>query len=302
MLQPDPALEARLKRQRAHAILGTLMGTAPTVAVGDMLSKDVQNERDLNAEIATKAADLLRRSQERAEDNDWKKQTQADLQGYRNASLDIQRGREQRLGQQGGITPYQQEQLRRRDEALAAAKEAKINAGVTAYNEDLSKIQGFQSAISQADAEINKYRKSGKVPGVGGAANLPGFLGTAVAAFQPGGMDLRRAVAGVENQLLQARSGGAVTPQEADRLKSELGKVTGATDAQFIAAWDAFKARNADVLRGLESKYTSDVLEEKKRRDAIREGVQGAAPSAPTQAAPQQAAPVAVYRNGKRVK
>ena len=62
----DPALDARLKRARALAVVGTLMGVEPTVGVASMLNKNAAFEQGSADERNAKRADLERRQQEQA--------------------------------------------------------------------------------------------------------------------------------------------------------------------------------------------------------------------------------------------
>lgn len=77
-------------------------------------------------------------------------------------------------------------------------------------------------------ANINKNIPSeGDISGFGLTAALPDIL------VSKSGTDARQAVGGLRNIVLKARSGGAVTPSEADRMLEELGAGTGRTDEQL---------------------------------------------------------------------
>lgn len=259
-----------LLRQRQLALMGVLMGTQPTEAAGRLLATQSEAESDRREDRANREAAARIRADEKADERAWREQVHKDLQDYRYR---------QGAGGGGGLTPYQQESLRRRDEAQAAAKDARLNADVLKYGADLAGVSELQAGIEQADRALAPHlAKGGDIPGVGGWANSPGFIGT-VAAKLEGGSDVRNALAPVRNLILKARSGGAVTPQEADRLLNEFGQVMGANDADFVRAWSNFKSRHGALLNGIAAKYSTEAVDEYNRRAAAREAAQ----PAPTQ-------------------
>jgi hypothetical protein len=65
------------------------------------------------------------------------------------------------------------------------------------------------------------------IPGAGMTGFLPDFL------VSQEGKDVRQSVGALRNIILKARSGGAVTPQEAARFEEELGIGAKRTDAQL---------------------------------------------------------------------
>lgn len=236
-----------------------------------------ESERDYNASLAQ----TLQRSADREEDRAQRRAEQEALADYRRQNLAQQ---DQRIGiardaasRAGGLTAYQQAKMDEADRARQAAADAKLNAGVTKYGNEIANRAGITSAIADVDLLLDPYRKSGgNIPGVGGLANKEGWIGN-VAAKLEGGSTIRQKVATVRNQILKARSGGAVTPQEADRLLTEFGQVATATDADFLSAWDSFVKNNRAELAGLDAAYGADVVNEFQRRTKQRDSAVEAA-------------------------
>lgn len=87
-----------------------------------------------------------------------------------------------------------------------------------------SGIPQAQQTLDNIDNILSKYPKNGDLPGYGPVAgSLPNW------AVSKEGQELRQAVASLANINLKQRSGAAVTTQEYDRFKTELGNGTGMT-------------------------------------------------------------------------
>jgi hypothetical protein len=92
------------------------------------------------------------------------------------------------------------------------------------------------TALKKIDSMIGGIDGDDDIPGVGGVANManvPLVGGAAEALLSDEGKEVRQAVGGLRNIILKMRSGGAVTPQEADRLLEEIGQGVFRTDAQL---------------------------------------------------------------------
>lgn len=92
--------------------------------------------------------------------------------------------------------------------------------------------------------------------------DIPGFGETGFApewALSSEGKTMRQNVSGVANVILKARSGGAVTPQEGDRLLNELGvSVDPAGGLKFSTRTDdQLRLGVANVVTALEDKLTN---------------------------------------------
>lgn len=109
-----------------------------------------------------------------------------------------------------------------------------------------------KSGLSDLDPVIANLQKvvpqEGDVAGVGQTALAPDFL------ISQEGKDVRQAVASLRNIILKARSGGAVTPQEADRMLEEIGTGPGKNDDQLrrglVNVSNQLASRKQNILAG----------------------------------------------------
>ncbi len=77
---------------------------------------------------------------------------------------------------------------------------------------------------------------AGKIGGIDGKGNIPGYGATGKTpsfTLSPEGKDVRTSLAGLRNIILKDRSGAAVSNQEFDRLKEEIGGGLWSTDADL---------------------------------------------------------------------
>lgn len=171
------------------------------------------------------------------------------------------------------MTPYQQAQLdlsRQRsarqelkdDESREKTKNESVRKLVNSI--DKSGLAESIQAIKKIDSFVDIDGDS-DIPGVGGFSNLG--KGPLETFLSDEGKKVRQSIAGFRNIILKARSGGAVTPAEADRMLEELGEGVFRTDAQLRQglknARDVFQAK----LGLLESSVDQDVLAEYSSRN-----------------------------------
>jgi hypothetical protein len=255
--QPDDERK-RIDRLRGLGILGVGMGLKPTMAIGEMLSGQADNAEKLGFDARTTTAEAAIRAQERAEAAAIRAQEHADLQQYRQDSLKAY-GR----GGDGddGLTPYQRETLRRQDEERQRQAAAARTGRVTDLSKTIEQTGMGELAQSVYDANelLSGYAREGKdIPGIGGG-NIP-LIGKYAGGEE--GRRVRSTIQAVVNAVLKARSGGAVTPQEADRLNAELGVMLGGTDEDLLNAWPGFiqrhNARLANILAPYRDVYPDD--------------------------------------------
>lgn len=163
---------------------------------------------------------------------------------------------------------------------LKAALDAK-NRDVRNLSRDLTKAQipELMEGIALIDKQLEPYiKKGGDLPGVGGAYNiLPGI--TQDARF------MKSVIARIRNTVLKARSGGAVTPQEATRLLEEFSLRGFNTDEDFLKSWADFKSVFQNKVSGVYSGYPPEVVDEylKNMENQVSDGVDNpsGAPGAP---------------------
>lgn len=112
-----------------------------------------------------------------------------------------------------------------------------IDASIRAVNRDLQKY---------VDKDTGEYSD---IPGLGGVANT--WAGNLTAD----GRKMKAVIGRIRNIILKARSGGAVTPQEADRLMEEFSLGVFNTDADFLKAWNDFQGLIASKISVINAGY-----------------------------------------------
>lgn len=114
-----------------------------------------------------------------------------------------------------------------------------INSTLVGIDKFLVDKLQLPNGIDTRDDELNK-----DIPGFGGSSIIPGI------ALTKRGKDMRQKVSSLMNMILKMRSGGAVTPQEGERLLLEL-KGAG-TDRELLqgirSVRDAVQAGMANVF------------------------------------------------------
>lgn len=183
----------------------------------------------------------------------------------------------------GMMSPYQEETLDIRrtelenrraaaEEAAAARAEAaetrralKLNTDTEKLSNNLDKqgVPELGEALAAVEDALAPY-KGKDVPGYGLTGQLPDLLVGEEANL------LRQKVSRVGNAILKARSGGAVTPQEATRLLKELGineTANGITlearaDEQLFAGMEMVGDTLRERIKNIRGGYSPDVIEE----------------------------------------
>lgn len=185
--------------------------------------------------------------------------------------------------QEREITPYQQAQLnqqnkelglrqselglRRQDQALqrdllrqdrADRKNQRDADQAQAYAEKLSKrvegtgVADLVGALDRLDALVPE---KGNIEGVGYLGGLK-----PMAALSENGKSIQQEVAQVQNAILKARSGGAVTPAESDRLLKELGTGAFSSEDQLRRGLNNVRRTFGNKLKSIEAGYPKDAL------------------------------------------
>jgi len=144
----------------------------------------------------------------------------------------------------------------------ADRKDARIQREVQDFvtkNSDLGELSTqFNSVLDYVDPEDANQ----DIAGVGKTAMLPDFL------ISSKGKETRQVLAGLKNIVLRARSGGAVTPQEAARLLNEIGDGNFKTDEQLRSGVKRFGMRLKETLKDKEAALS----DEGKREYVARRG------------------------------
>jgi hypothetical protein len=138
---------------------------------------------------------------------------------------------------------------RNKDKAAVTAQQKALNRGVTDLSKRLEKaaIPDLKVGIAKIDEELSPYLEAG------GKSNVGGF------SFTGEGRRMQARVAKIRNMILKARSGGAVTPQEADRLLQEFSLGMWNSDADFLASWADFKDSISAGERNIMGGYGSEI-------------------------------------------
>lgn len=102
---------------------------------------------------------------------------------------------------------------------------------------DLTKanIPEVQQGIDLVNQELQKYEGK-NIPGMGG------FQNTVLGRTSEEGRHMQSLVGRIRNIILKARSGGAVTPQEAERLMEEFNLGITSGDNDFRKSWADFQS------------------------------------------------------------
>ena len=160
-------------------------------------------------------------------------------------------------------------------EAMTASDKALIR-GVTDLSKRLEKAQipDLRAGVSAIDEELAPYiQAGGELPGIG-------YLSNVGPAFTKDGRRMQARVAKIRNMILKARSGGAVTPSEADRLLQEFALGAFNSDEEFLASWADFKDSLAQGERNIYAGYDPIIVDQYEMNVRSLDS-QAPAPSAP---------------------
>lgn len=201
----------------------------------------------------------------RAQSTATKMGEEAAQKAYRDQTLAQQKARDlQQQAQFEQTKAFQAEQNRlqralQRELAQVRAESTMGSAmkDLWRYRKDLGRdmtkagIPEIKKGISQVDEALAPY----------GEGNLPGF---GLGKYSPSqeARALRGKLQPIENILLKARSGAAVTDQEYERFRKELlGEGVLASDADFRRAWADLKSRVEAMEQGIYQAYDPAIVE-----------------------------------------
>ncbi len=231
------ALASGLRRRREIAELAQLTGDEVLVPFGQNLGATVQ--RDATAERAR-----LDKAAQRKLTSDYYEQQAANS----------------RLSQ--AMAVRKQDEVERHNKAMeakiyeTAAKKQRDDVRKLATQIAKADLPFLQEGISNIDDELAPYIESGEgLPGIG-------YLSNVGPAFTSEGRQMQTRVAKIRNMILKARSGGAVTPQEASRLLEEFALGAMNSEDEFMLAWADFKDTIAASERNIYAGYPEEVKDE----------------------------------------
>jgi hypothetical protein len=224
-----------LRRNREVSQISSLTGDSKLGEFGNRLMQDVQNQE--GDAIGGRNAELNRQS----------------TQGY----YDQQASQNSLANTMRMLEMQERERHNRAMEGKDASSAAnRLDADTRRLSQELTKnnVPEIQSAVSEIDNQLKKY-EDGNLPGVGGLANLLPSLGAS-------GREMQDSIAKIRNIILKARSGGAVTPSEADRLLQEFSMRGFNTDEDFIRAWGDFKQAFDMGVANIYAGYSDEVIQQ----------------------------------------
>lgn len=145
----------------------------------------------------------------------------------------------------------------RQQAAFKQAQELKDQTAAQSWSGQLAKSGLPELGATMEDIARNiDVNAKEDIPGFGQTGSLPQIL------LSQKGKDTRQSVSELRNVLLKQRSGGAVTPNEAQRLSDELGVAMQGNDEQLRKGIKSVFSK----LKNLETTYTGAVRKEVKNK------------------------------------
>lgn len=166
----------------------------------------------------------------------------------------------------GGMSGYQQTQLEEQ-------RRNRLNTDIEQYGKmiDSTGLTDLGTALHGLNQVMSKYKATDDLPGIGVTGGMTPniFVGEA-------GRELRQAAIAIGNNLIKARSGAAVSNQEAARLAQELGlDISGDTPKLIGTNEDSFRRgmANAENLfnakqQAVRASFSPEAVAEYDRRRA----------------------------------
>lgn len=265
----------RLRREQQLGRMAEISGDKVLSPMGQRMSAG-----------AVDVADGLRKAKMQA-------QEQAQLAGYRDSTLDLQRSAQDDLRAERDSARGEREKDRALKLAIAqmmAARQNKLSLaqeGVNARHMDsmlaqlsskvnTSKLGEMSAALKLANTVMGKYPK-GDIPGVGGIENIRaggiGTLATHLPVIGSGadGRDVQSKLAPLQNMMLNIRSGQAVTDPELQRALVEAGLTKFSTDEDLRAALPNIIKTYQQSVNNLTAGYSPEVIAEYRKRGGLKD-------------------------------
>ncbi len=276
---PPQELVAALRRQRALGQLGALSGDKNISRLGGSVYDD-------SMKSAVDLRDRRDRETSRAENQAFQRwqQNQADLnrkeqRDFQYASL--RQARELAEAQMRNAREIAGLQAAARGAASGAQAQKTRDQQLNKFEAALrtSGIGNVWSALQGAREVVDKYTDKDQqgnvvgyrgVPGVGGLANVRTMgLGTAAQIGDTEGKENQAKIAALQNLVLQARSGAAVTDPELQRMLAETGLTMFSSDEDFLRAFPRLAAAAEQSVRNTAAGYDPEIVDEFVRRGGL---------------------------------
>lgn len=281
---PPQELIAALRRQRGLGQVGALSGDQNIRQLGSAEYDDAMKQ-------ATGVRDRRDRSQAREDQLAFQKWQQEQANASR---ADDRKYRYDALRQAAALARAQSQnaldvaRIREGGDAQAAGAAAQKNR-----NQQLNKLEAalrtsglgnVWSAIQGAKGVVDEYTERDPqgnvtgykgVPGVGGLANARtlgmGTLATTLGNLGGAGKakENQAKIAALQNLVLQARSGAAVTDPELQRMLTETGLTMFSSDEDFLRAFPELVKKSEQAVRNTMAGYDPDIVEEFLKRGGL---------------------------------
>lgn len=170
-----------------------------------------------------------------------------------------------------------------RDAATINARTSRLNADTQALSKhlDANAIPSLMVSMQGVQELLDQYPKGTNIPGLGKIeGNIPDIL------RGPESNRARSRIQAVVNDLLKLYSGGAVTPNEAERRMVEMLASGKYSDEDFRNAWPIVVGRFNKTIESMRGGYSPETIAEYEARSGVK-----LAPIQPSTKSGGQAAP-----------
>ena len=273
---PPAEIIAALRRQRTLGQVGALSGDKNIARLGGAQyddsvkqAQDLRDRRDRtsarNEEMAYRNAQAASLETERKGDRDFRnaslRQARELAEAQNRNAMDIAG---LRSGNDSGPAK------RARDQQMNKLEAALRTSGIGNVWGAVSGAKGVVDEYTDKDPAGNVVGYKG-VPGVGGLANARqmGIGAATQLGSGPKGKENQAKIAALQNLVLQARSGAAVTDPELQRMLTETGLTTFSSDEDFLRAFPALMQKAEESVRNTLAGYDPDVVDEFLRRGGL---------------------------------
>lgn len=261
------ALARKLRGRQMIGQLGMLTGDKVLAPMGQNIAAETQGQAEKIGGYQARRRELEAQEQMARMNDEAQMARQLQEQGFNAGERALDRALQRELEQ------LQQAGQDRRATAAETKADAAMKRDLDRYVERYGKerervgLPDMQSYINTADKVLSKYEGK-SLPGIG-------FMDFTSRTSQAGS-EVRQAVQAVQNALLKALSGAAVTQSEADRLEAQMfGPL--ATEQSFRAGWNSLKAAIAAKEQNIDQSYDPLVVETYRSRAPKASGSAGAA-------------------------
>ena len=149
-------------------------------------------------------------------------------------------------------------------------RDRQVEQDVHALSKDVAGTQELMGALDEVEQKlgsgIEAFKKdgSGNLTRDGKKVDLPGVslpLIGRVSAYSNSARELQSAASRVFNATLKDRSGGAVTDNELDRLRTEFNEGKYNTESELVDALQRYKRQTIAVLKNREAGFSPEVID-----------------------------------------